>query len=90
MSKAINLNMKADEFVELVVPEEASDTQKIEIKKAFLTGMSYGFKLPTTLALDDLSEEEAMSLLFNYNTQIDLLELALKSNTVEFPKRKGL
>lgn len=74
MNKAINLEEKANEFVKQVVPENASDIQLSETKKAFIAGMIYGYKLAVDLPMTNDNEEEVMGLLFNYNTQLDSLE----------------
>lgn len=69
----LDLNKIANEFIETVIPKDASVTQKNETKKAFICGMIFGFRLPTDMVNMD-NEEEAMNHLTNYNIQLKNME----------------
>lgn len=86
LKKIEDLNLKADEFVKTVVPEDSSDIQKMETKKAFITGMIYGFNIPTLIGLNIENEEEAIGIIFNYNTQLENLQSQLENGTISIPK----
>lgn len=72
----IDLKEIANDFVKQVIPEDASEIQKNETKKAFYCGLIFGFRLPTDM-IDLSDEEETMKHLTAYNIQLAEIEKAL-------------
>lgn len=73
----IDLKKIGEEFVETVIPKDASEIQKSETLKAFYCGMIFGFRLPTDMI--DLNDEvESMRHLTAYNLQLQQIEEDLK------------
>lgn len=85
----LNLELKAEEFIKTALSADAPQIQKDEMKKAFITGMIYGFKLATELPMVEDNEEKVMSLLFNYNNQLDILQQDLENGTIIYKGNKS-
>lgn len=69
----INFLEEADKFVKDVVPEGSHPSQFLDMKKAFLCGLVFGYNI-TVKGLDFDNQDVAEKQLHRYNMQVEELE----------------